>query len=831
MQNEPTNIIATMGIIENIMAKVLHFGLSKLIYCEGNTIVNHINQNKLSDSLHNFWKTEWPTYWELIGYSVFYGICAIFVLLAVWGVAAWFATPIDNKNAGNPSRLDSAKRWISSHFLKYSFIFVWVYGFLVYDIGMCTGDKISLITNTPMAVLYAFKIFLFDSDVSEIQGAFHENWFFSMNFALVHFLAAIVSTVAIIKYFGFNIITRIKIWWASHFPKSTGDTYVFWGVNDNAVHLIESIKKKFALEPNSYSIIIVRSGKDDKASEDRSVFERIFNFLSLPSSELDQLNSLKCLITSTYKDLSEISPSNIDEDIIGSVLKLTSLRRLLKNRKTGKIHMLFLSDDESDNLHNATLLLKDTTVKSLSIERKTIFYCHARYDSVHRAIEDMHAHTDIRVKVIDSSHINVEMLKLNKELLPVNYVNVEKDATVSSAFNALVIGFSEVGQDSVKFLYEYAAFVKSGGTKDHAVRSDFHLDVVDRNMSDLAGVFVSNSPAIKPSMPFVEGGENPSALITLHEMDCRSVQFYRKLNEEWIQNLNYVVIATDDDELNISLGVRIFKAATRYRQNMEKLRILVRAHNDNDGRIFSIAQYYNRLWTAYRCAPDKDKKYIHQNQIIVDKIIENPIHIFGLEKATFTYSNIVSDHLEKEARNYYTNYKVNTQPDRKTTNSDVDDWDDRYNDVMKYSDKEGRKYAPTYWGLMNLRRSESQDYANSQHKATKQILGHKALELCGLTEFTFSKLTRIPQTTTYKWPDNDQPIEEINRIGIVLAQTEHLRWKASHELLGFIKSEEKDEVKLRHSCLTDWKDLSEGTRSYDCDVSDIALGITITPAK
>ena len=41
---------------------------------------------------------------------------------------------------------------------------VWLAGFIVYDVGMCTGNYISLLTNAPLAIIYAFKIFIFDSD-------------------------------------------------------------------------------------------------------------------------------------------------------------------------------------------------------------------------------------------------------------------------------------------------------------------------------------------------------------------------------------------------------------------------------------------------------------------------------------------------------------------------------------------------------------------------------------------------------------------------------------------------------------------------------------------
>lgn len=297
---------------------------------------------------------------------------------------------------------------------------------------------------------------------------------------------------------------------------------------------------------------------DDDSPETRTGIGRIFDFLSIPTSELEKLQKLNCLTAGTYANVMEINDAGDWDDILGATLSLRSLRHLLEDHTRKKIHMLFLGEHEQYNLHAVSLLLKDKSLKSFAdqdsagAKREVIFYCHARYNSVHRVIEDRFMWGSTRVKVIDSSHISVENLKLNEALLPINFVRVEKDATVSSAFNSLVVGFSEVGQDSVRFLYESGAFVKSGSTDANVCRSDFSMQVVDRQMADVAGEFVANTPSINISAPFIEGMDHPDALITLHQMDCRSIEFYNHL-ANWIERLNYIVVATDDDELNITL--------------------------------------------------------------------------------------------------------------------------------------------------------------------------------------------------------------------------------------------------------------------------------------
>ena len=60
----------------------------------------------------------------------------------------------------------------------------------------------------------------------------------------------------------------------------------------------------------------------------------------------------------------------------------------------------------------------------------------------------------------------------------------------------------------------------------------------------------------------------------------------------------------------------------------------------------------------------------------------------------------------------------------------------------------------------------------------------------------------------------------------MLAQTEHLRWVASHELLGYRDTDdENNEARLLHCCLKPWNELSTRIQSYDNNVVDVSLGI------
>lgn len=732
-------------------------------------------------------------------------------------------------------------RQIKGRFLRYSFEIVWLYGFWVYDIGMCTGEWFSLLTNAPMAFLYAFKIFLLDSDASEIHEAFHSSWAYSFNFALVHLLAAAISTLFVIKYFGFNIVSKLRMWREYHFKKAVDESYVFWGFNEASEKLIENIQSHYIKQPanGTYRIILIRlNNENDDNPETRTGIGRIFDFLSIPTSELEKLQKIKCLTIGTYSNVSNINASKESDDILGGSLSLQSLRRILEEKTHRKIHMLFLGENENENIHAVSLLIKDKTLKDFAdknttndesgTKREVIFYCHARYNSIHRVIEDRYMSGSRRVKVIDSSHISVENLKLNEDLLPVNFVKVEKDATVSSSFNSLVVGFSEVGQDSVKFLYEYGAFIKTGSTDTDVKRSDFHMRVVDKCMADVAGAFIANAPAINISVPFFEQMEHPNALITLDQMDCQSIEFYHNL-ESWIKNLNYIVIATDNDELNITLAVRILKMAARYRDCMDNLCILTRVHKDDDGHIKKIAEYYNRLLKSQNAVKNYNGKMATQHLIKRDSKAEMPIHLFGLDKETYTYKNIIDNSMEEQAVDFKERYTASTKKDYEVPLCKDDyAWyvDIRENILCIEKDPQNN---PTLSAVMGIRRMQEQDYANCFHLATKKIIARRALKGSNLQEdFPWESLTRKYETLEYKVKDIAFVPPEVFRILKVLAQTEHLRWNASHEILGYVCQGElptRNEVRMHHSCIRNWQDLTEKIQSYDFDFVDIALNI------
>lgn len=718
--------------------------------------------------------------------------------------------------------------------IKTLFVLAWVLSFCVYDVGMYTGQYVSLFSNAPMAVIHACESFLLGSDVSAIHEPFHNSWVFMMAFSVSHAFSAFVSMLFLLKFFGFNIIQKLRLFCESK-RKEQKETFIFWGINNPSFELIESINAHFDNNNKLYRIIVVKTEDDREESfESKSGFGRIFEFLSMNDNEMEKLQNMHCFICASRSGLNAVS-RNV-KDIISGELKLKSLRRLLSKIKSrGSIRLFFMSEDENRNIHDVSVLLRDIGLHEYAdtvleekmtgepTDRKVEFYCHARHNSVHRVIENKNRDQNIIVHVVDSSHINVELLKTDQAVLPINFVDVESDGTVSSVFNAMVIGFSEVGQDATRFLYEYGAFVKPNGGPDKAIRSDFHLEVIDKNMADKAGAFIANAPAIKPYMPFISETENRDSLLELQNIDACSVEFYTQL-EHKIRSLNYVVVATENDELNITLGVRILKMAIRYRENMRNLCILVRVHEDEDGHYARTAMYYNRLWAAQESTGSTNGT---SNKSFLKTEEQNlPIHIFGMDHKVYTYVNIIDNKLLQEAKKYKELYESSVNPGHiPNYEAGKNEWDKEEHRLLQL----GEIFHCTYAGVMRLRRVQNQDMSNSQHSMTKILIAQEALNKCGIHQFNWETIDRKLHTTSYYSLSENKLDNKIQQILTTLAQTEHLRWNASHEILGYVIDKggikAKDESLQTHGCLTEWENLDEDTRSYDCNVVDVTLGI------
>ena len=727
------------------------------------------------------------------------------------------------------------------------FIFAWSLGFVVYDIGMYTGEPYSLVGNALMAVLHSFEMFILHSDASAIHEPFHNNWFYMMWFSIAHALAAFVTLAFVIKQFGYNIISAFKLYCRSSvFGSEKKYTYIFWGMNDASYYLAKSIQSHHeAGKETSYQIIFVRTKNDSETVSNKNELYRLLNFFSLKNKDYERLQELKCLNTNTYSDLTYLKFQDKD-NILGKHLRLRSLCRIIRKKSMKELHIFSLSDDPQYNIRVISNLKKDKAICGFlesENEHKVKFYCHARYNSVNRIFEDINPLTKMDVRIVDSSHLSIECLKrvpLGKpSFQPIRFVDIDKTenfGTVSSTFTSLIVGFGETGRDALRYLYEFGAFVDSKSTPNETRRSKFRCHIVDKDLDSMKGPIISGSPQVFAS----RNPDDNSLLVKFHSINYNTNYFYNKLLKKLSKELNYVVIALGEDESSITLAIRILKYLRRSGRDFKKLKIFVRLY---DSSMFphmkTIADHFNRD--------------------------ECRLVLFGRIEEIYSYDLIIRDEFECRGKEYYDSYRrLNPEHDEDGT------WEQRKKKIMNQVTLKKTKNLdpitgchifeerlnaepkePSLDDLQKLRRKETQDRANALHEETKMYLIREIIpswfneiipKLFDNVQIEGNTIVKVNRMNSFEngksiieYPD----LSEKQQILIQnLAKLEHLRWNASHEIMGYTLMPESvpnvsrgcDEPTATHNCLISWEQLDAETEkiSYIQDYKLFDYGVVET---
>ena len=707
--------------------------------------------------------------------------------------------------------------------LHLGFSLVWFAGFCIYCVGMyivpedVSLDFWRLVQVMPMAIIHAFEMFLLESEASAIHATFHENWYFMMLFSYVHLLAALVSLAFVLKHFGYNMVASARLKFAaSCFAKNPDILYIFWGMNEANYLLADSVNKKHQNETTNYKILFVKTSDEDDNQNNRTGLNRLFNFFSVKNKELDKLKSLECLSAHSFRMLSKCKLTEEEKHrgtkILDEKLGLKSIVKLIK-KTTGNIYVFMLSEEESTNLRASSNLCCDSDIKSfISKNKKFHIYCHARRDSVNSVAEDSLSGNNIEVHIVDSSRFSINELKSDINNHPIKFVDLDTEdnyGTVKSDFKSLIVGFGETGRDAARFLYEFSAFTSSKSSKEDdvpkgnnenisVIPSGFACYVTDTKMNQIKGRFLSSAPALA----------DKNSGFDFYNYDVNSEDFLILLCNI-SSKLNYVVVALGNDEQSITTAIRIFNYVRSHRKNLDKFKIFVKCKETSpESFVQNIENHFNEV-NANKEGCENAKKHIQ---------------IFGTYKSIYTYSQIIENDFEKEGVEY--NHKY-CEVSGKNGIKDV--WDSRHNELLKSHKLDN---------YSELRRKEFQDVQNAYHALTKIYIMQ---EICKAnpneTRLTFKCLSGdsdcVPLFKRKMINKNElSGIISASNAGVSdveqlmfrnIARMEHLRWNASHRILGYnnysaIKDEEIIEVigedvhkcnerfKI-HNCLIDWREL------------------------
>ena len=279
------------------------------------------------------------------------------------------------------------------------------------------------------------------------------------------------------------------------------------------------------------------------------------------------------------------------------------------------------------------------------------------------------------------------------------------------------------------------------------------------------------------------------------------------------------------------LAIRILNHIRRDREDLSRLRIFVRSYRpERESYMQKIASYYNE---GYNQDCSGSKKPAYQTDAIIIP--------FGQSEKIYSYDMIIRDKLTQQGKLFQKHYCE--------MKGEKVFWDERRERLTGAKDKQGnvipigeRKVSLNK--MRELRRKESQDLANALHAETKIYLLKTLIENEGswhdLLSNYFDDLGKPKSEGSYDKIRYPYLSTKENQAILNLARLEHLRWNASHEMLGYTKADTDihgcNERTRQHNCLRPWEEIDdEGKmvsqlegwkadyKSFDFGVVDVSI--------
>ncbi len=639
-------------------------------------------------------------------------------------------------------------------------LLIWFLGFVLYLYGFFEGGtEKSASALVARAAISSLEMFASHSDLIEVRESMHHDRIYMLLFSLTHLVAVCISALFVINIFGLSLVNGgRRIWWrlVSRFFGAPSKVYIFWNVTDESLMFAKKMKN------NGRIVFVV----DDNNTASGHNLGRHFSF-------------------GLFLDFSSENKEQIDHivtELKGYVLKNKSAESLKKIGfllKGDEVHMLFLSDDERNNIEKLLSVKDNPLFKKESIT----FHCHARKNLTNERLTVLSNYTRVenkegqlewqqkgnkmggRLRLIDSSYLSVLELKQDETHHPVNFVDIKTDSQgrstgiVTSKFNALIIGFGETGQEAFDFLYEFSAFVGEDGA-----RSPYRIVAFDKMMKSLKGNYLAQRPALK-------GNRN----LEFVGYDVNTEDYWDYIGRMMNEGLNYVVISLGDDKLNLSVAMQLFECAQRFGLTVGEL-------------------------TGNRklCIYFKQKKDVAES---IKKLYpETILKPFCLADRIFTEDIIFNKFYEKAAENY--NEEYYNLKNKKS-----------YNDHDERLPADPKKEMSLLEQMRKDKKNYVQNLSNAYHRHTKvKLLGKERIEELNAYDRSPKDVIDYKGIYTYKKEgSSESENSEVTTLMTTVARCEHLRWNAAMEILGYTQNTANRAVcnltTLEHNCLTTWEDL------------------------
>lgn len=434
------------------------------------------------------------------------------------------------------------------------------------------GNWVQIVLVSLMAALEMFiaQTVVFDDIIAAV--IFHEP-------AL---LMAYVSVFVLVVTFTLSMLLLIMprrlrdhTWLRSHLRQARRPrkNHIFLGLDNHSIAFARTILKEWEAQEdrkNQGEVILVEFPDASQHRQELSIgelFSNVFGQRKEASVEM-QIGSERFVL------LKGRNPES-SEARVRSLPKAIGLPRLAPWLENPSTTIYLLSGIEEENARLLKYLATDA-----SVQAKIFCYSHRvnSYSSLMGAMGE-------RVRMLNLPEMSFNEIKQNQpDIHPVRFAAVAKGKDgqplgyVEKGLTSMVIGFGEMGQEALRFLYEYSAFV---GKDLQPLPNTFK--VYDPQVDSLKGDFLNRTPALRYD-----------ADISWSSASMGSSQFWLEFAMT-LSSLTYVVVAVDHGERNVEIAVQLLQEAARHGKDLSSLCILLRATQANP-QMLQLIDFYNRSY-------------------------------------------------------------------------------------------------------------------------------------------------------------------------------------------------------------------------------------------
>lgn len=429
----------------------------------------------------------------------------------------------------------AAKPKISKIFTSIAFGFGGICGLLIYGYGyaVISDNFLLAILN---AVLSVVRSFVGTNDYAAIAAApFMQQQWMQVLCTFVQICSVYATTSAVISSLGAQVLKKLRLWLIRR-----KNLNLIYGTNGNALSFGNQLVAK-----KSGTVVFV----DPQPS---------------PAADA-AVSAMGCVLQND-----------------GSA-SVKFLRRIGFRGGKRKITLYTLSEDSNKNIQYATQLLKSLEALGVLPDKTNLVLMGQEENAVSRLQNTPEKYGYGFVTAVNEPQMAARLLTVKYP--PCDAVSFDADGKATDNFEALLIGFGQVGQAVLKSLVMNGQFEGN----------HFKLDVFSRDINNVDGNFVSQFGSVSEQYD-----------IHFHDNDAKSRCMYEHLKQR-ADSLRYIVIAIGDQKIGHEIAEEILSYLTSIGRDIPVYRCTrqgVTAYNA-DGTVKTTHGIYS---TELLCSHTLDQK-------------------------------------------------------------------------------------------------------------------------------------------------------------------------------------------------------------------------------